>query len=150
MHLFSVVTVSFLALLVADSYSAYAQERDRSKIPDDYKWNLSDLYPTGDAWKKAEERLSADIPGMNKFQGTLGSSPAQLLSCLEYESSLAKEYSRLSSYASMSSDQDTRDSKYLAMKSEMNQIGATLGAAVAFVEPEILKIDKTTIDSFIT
>ena len=49
----------------------------------------------------------------------------------------------------MSSDQDTRDSKYLAMKSEMSQIGATLGAAVAFVEPEILKIDQATIDSFL-
>ena len=70
MHLFSVVTVSFFALLVADTYSAFAQERDRSKIPDEYKWNLADLYPTDDAWKKAEEKLSADIPGMKKFQGT--------------------------------------------------------------------------------
>jgi len=149
MHLCSVVTASFFALLVADSYSAYAQERDRSKIPDEYKWNLTDLYPNDDAWKKAEEKLSADIPGMKKFQGTLGSSPAQLLGCLEYESNLAKDYSRLSNYASMNSDQDTRDSKYLAMKSEMSQIGATLGAAVAFVEPEILKVERSRIDSFI-
>jgi len=149
MHLFSVVTISFVALLVADSYSAVAQERDRAKIPDPYKWNLADLYPSDGAWKTAEDKLSADIPGARIFQGTLNSSPAQLLACLDYVSNLGKEYARLSGYAGMNSDQDTRDSKYLAMKSEMNQISSTLGAAIAFVEPEILKIDRATIDSFL-
>ena len=49
----------------------------------------------------------------------------------------------------MSSDQDTRDSRYLAMKQEMNQISSTIDAAEAFIEPEILKIDRATIESFL-
>ncbi|MGA9406087.1 MAG: oligoendopeptidase F, partial [Bacteroidota bacterium] len=52
-------------------------------------------------------------------------------------------------YASMSSDRDTRESKYLAMKQEMSQIGSTIGASAAFIEPEILKIDRATVDSFL-
>ena len=49
----------------------------------------------------------------------------------------------------MSSDQDTRESKYLAMSQEMGQIGATFAAKASFIEPEILKIDQTTIDGFL-
>ncbi|HTX19963.1 MAG TPA: oligoendopeptidase F [Bacteroidota bacterium] len=149
MRFSSFVPISLFALFFADAHSAMAQERDRTKIPDEYKWNLSDLYPSDEAWKMSEEKLSAEIPEAAKFRGTLGSSPSQLLACLDYLSAVNKEYSRLSSYASMSSDQDTRDSKYLAMKSEMLQLSATIGAALAFVEPEILKIDTTRIASFL-
>jgi oligoendopeptidase F len=149
MHPFTGITISLLGLLVGESTAGLVQERDRSKIPDQYKWNLADIYPTDNAWKKAKEQLVADIPSVKKYRGTLSSSSQQLLGCLEFVSHLAKEYARLSSYAGMNSDQDTRESKYLAMKQEMGQIGSTFGAEVAFVEPEILKIDRSTIDSYI-
>ena len=115
------------------------RQRDRSKNPDKDKWNLAELYPTDDAWKQAKEQLVDEIPSMKKFQGTLSSSPAQLLGCLKFGSHLAKEYARLAAYASISSDQDTRESKYLAMKQEMSQIGSTIGAAAAFIEPRFSK-----------
>lgn len=149
MHLLTVVTISFFALAVAGSYTTYAQERDRAKLPDEYKWNLANLYPSDDAWTKAKATFVSEIPAVKKYQGTLSASAGQLLGCLEFVSTLTKEYSRLSGYAGMSSDQDTRESKYLAMKQEMNQIGSTFGAAVAFIEPEILKIDRKKIDAFI-
>ena len=49
----------------------------------------------------------------------------------------------------MLSDQDTRVSKYQGMQQEMVQVGAQLGAEAAFIEPEILKIDRATIDRFV-
>ena len=49
----------------------------------------------------------------------------------------------------MLSDQDTRVSKYQGMQQEMIQVGAKLGAEAAYIEPEILKIDRATIDSFV-
>jgi hypothetical protein len=39
--------------LAALTLSGLAQERDRSKIPDKYKWNLADLYPSDVAWRGA-------------------------------------------------------------------------------------------------
>ena len=38
--------------------STAAQERDRAKIPDKYKWNLADIYPSEEAWRTAKERWS--------------------------------------------------------------------------------------------
>jgi oligoendopeptidase F len=35
------------------------------------------------------------------------------------------------------------------MKQEMSRISSTMGAAAAFIEPEILKINRATVDSFL-
>jgi oligoendopeptidase F len=50
----------------------------------------------------------------------------------------------------MSSDQDTRDSKYLAMQQELTQVYSDFSAKVSFIEPEILKIDRSIVDKFIS
>jgi len=53
-----------------------------------------------------------------------------------------QRYTRLSAYANLSSDQDTRVSQSLGMQQEIGQIGSGFGAAASFIEPEILKIDS--------
>ena len=126
-----------------------AQERDRAKIPDKYKWNLADIYPSDAAWRAAKEKLVAAIPKVREFQGTLGSSAARLGDALDLVMALNKDYARLAVYASMTADQDTRVSTYQAMQQEMVQIGAQLGAESAFMEPEILKIDRAALEGFI-
>ncbi len=131
------------------SLESYAQERDRSKIPDKYKWNLADLYATDDEWKKAKDELKSSLPTITTFAGTLNSSADQLYRCLDFVSNTMKNFERLYSYASMSLDQDTRVQKYLAMQQEMSQIGAEFSSRASFIEPEILKMDSDTIEQFI-
>ncbi len=144
-HLLWMIMIT--ALLTLDN-SVFAQ-KPRSEIADTDKWNLADLYPSDNAWKQAKDKLSADIPKLQAYQGKLGESAKQLLECLETNSNFGKTYARLVSYASMASDQDTRDSKYMSMKQEIFQMGSALGAASAFIEPEILKIDQSRIEAFI-
>ena len=149
MNSFATVTLSVLGLSIAGVGMSLSQERDRSKIPDPYKWNLQDLYPSDDAWKAEKERLVKGIPAIADYQGTLAKSAGQLLGCLDLVNSLSKDFNRLYSYASMISDEDTRDSKHLAMTQEMSQIGSEFGAKSAFIEPEILKIDRSIVDGFL-
>ena len=125
-----------------------AQERDRAKIPEKYKWDLTRIYPTDDAWREAKEKLAASLPRMREFKGTLASSPAKLADALELAADLQKTLARTFVYASMMSDQDTRVSKYQGMQQEMVQLGADLGAEMSFVEPEILKMDAGVLDKF--
>jgi oligoendopeptidase F len=154
MHPLAKIALPFLGLAIApmgfsSGNNAFTQERDRNKIPDQYKWNLTEIYPTDDAWQKAQEELKTQIPSIEQFKGTLSQSPQQLFKCLDMLSNLNKTFSRLYSYASMISDQDTRVSKYQAMKQEMSQLGSTFSAAASFIEPEILKMNKATIDDFV-
>ncbi len=126
-----------------------AQERDRSKVPEKWKWNLTDLYPTDDTWRQAKERFVAEYPNAQQFKGTLGVSAEQLLRCLDFTFTLAKNFNRLYIYAHLHADQDTRDSKYLGMVQEMAQLGADLGAKTAYIEPEILTIDSAAIAGWV-
>ncbi len=144
------VRIAVAVVMVALTASAgVAQSKDRAAIPEQAKWRLTDLYASDDAWRAAKDKFVARIPEAKNLKGTLGQSPAKLAAGLILLSDLNKDLSRLYVYAGLISDQDTRDTKYRAMKQEMDQLGSSFGADTAFVEPEILKIDRATIDAYI-
>ena len=143
-------TCAALAVLaLAVGVPLVAQERDRSKVPDRYKWDLTAIYPSDDAWRAAKDKVVAEIPKMREFSGKLTSSPTVLADAMDFATQLNKEMARLGTYVGLASDQDMRVSSYQAAVQEMVRIGATFGAEVAYFEPEILKADPATIDKFI-
>ena len=133
----------------ANPQTESAPPRDRRRIPDRFKWDLTDIYPTDAAWREAKAALVAAVPGMRVFQGRLATSAARMADALELSSHLTKELSRAYVYASMKSDEDTRHSTCQGMQQEMVQLAAELGAEAAYLEPEILKIPPTTIARFL-
>jgi oligoendopeptidase F len=126
-----------------------AQDRDRSKIAEKYKWNLTDLYPSDAAWRAAKDKVAAGLPELRFFKGKLASSPAALADALEKMSALDKQLSRLYAYANMLADQDTRESGHQGMKQEMVLLYSAFGAEAAYIEPEILRFPAGTIDKFL-
>ncbi|MBN2180862.1 MAG: oligoendopeptidase F [Sedimentisphaerales bacterium] len=125
------------------------QNRERANIAEEYKWKLEDLYATEQAWKDSKEKLISQFNDIEKYKGKLAASASDLLACLELNSNLSKEFGRLFSYASMKSDEDVRDSKSLAMKQELQQLGTDYSSKAAFITPEIAEMDKKKIDAFI-
>jgi len=142
------VAVAVVVLALAAS-AGFAQSKERADIPEQAKWRLTDLYASDDAWRAAKDKLVARIPEVKKYKGTLGKSPEQLAAGLILLSDLNKELGRIYVYSGLSADLDTRVTKYRGMKQEMDQLGSSFGAETAFVEPEILKIDRATIDAYI-
>lgn len=137
------------ALFEASTFVSLTQEKDRSKIPDNYKWDLRAIYESEEAWREQKAKLASELPRLRGFQGRLGSSASVLAEVLELQSWFEKELTRMFLYASLCSDQDTRVSTYQAMEQEMIQLSSELGAEAAFIEPEILKIDNATIERFL-
>ena len=72
-----------LALCATLTLTPFAQERDRTKIADRYKWNLADIYPTDAAWRAAKDTLAAELPQLAQFQGKLASSASTLADALD-------------------------------------------------------------------
>jgi oligoendopeptidase F len=124
-------------------------ERERSAIDDQYKWNLTDVYPSEAAWRAEKTRLTAELPALRTYQGTLGSSAAVLAGALEHATRLDKEISRLYVYAGMLADQDTRESGPQGMQQEMQQLHADFKAQTAYIEPELLHVGRPAIDAFL-
>ena len=141
-----IVPVAALALSQID---VPVKARDRSEIGTEFKWKLEDLYPTEQAWNEAKQQLASRFDEITMYKGKLASSASELLACLEFDSHVSREFGRLFSYASMKSDEDTRDSKHLGMKQELQQLATDYSSSAAFIVPEIAEMDKARIDSFI-
>lgn len=141
----------FTAIMLLSSSVAFSQMKVRDEVPDKYKWNLEDIYKTDDVWKAEKERIQEAMQQMGKYKGKLTQSAATLLEALELNTSLAKEMTRLFSYASMKSDQDTRVTKYAGMKQELQQVFAQYSALTSYLEPELLaSLDENKISQFVS
>jgi oligoendopeptidase F len=148
MNLKQIFLFSFF-LAVSFTSLSMPQKPDRSKIPDRYKWNLTDIYSSDEACKEAISKLRTEIPAIEKYKGTFGKSASQLLECLSLNTHLNIEYARLFSYVNLKLDQDMRDQSSLAMKQEIDQLGALFSEKGSFIQTEILTLDPATIQSYI-
>ena len=53
--------------------------RERSDIPDRFKWDLSHIYPDWNAWQRAYDELDRKIGECATFQGTLAQGAGRLI-----------------------------------------------------------------------
>jgi oligoendopeptidase F len=126
-----------------------SQIRSRDKVSHEFKWDLTPIYASDTEWKKEKSRWTDQIKEINKFKGKLSSSAEFLLQCVQFQSHMQKEFSRLYSYASMKSDEDIRKSRYIEKKQELEQLHTEYATRFSFFEPEIATIGKGLIDRFI-
>jgi len=123
-------------------------QTERHAIAEKYKWNLADLYPTSQAWEIHKTSFPEKFAKIASYKGSLALSAQKLYELLNYLDEVDRGYERLSNYASMLSDQDTRASKPLAMVQEVNRLSTSYGESLAFFRPEILDIPGETMDRF--
>src|SRR5262245_8859233 len=138
-----VVALVFLAVTLP------AQERERASIPDKYKWDLTPIYATETAWRAAKDRVRDEVPAIGQFKGKLGSSAATLAEALEKMTALQKEISRVSTYASLVADEDTRDSVHQGMRQETVALSASFSSQAAYIQPEVLRIPQQQLRQFV-
>jgi len=143
------VEVLFMMLMLTSAGVVQSQTRPRAEVPLGHTWNTADLYPDAATWQKAKNELNDLTPAITAFQGKVAHSARGLYACLELRSELSRRFGRLSTYAGLLSDQDTRESEALAMRQEMSQIGVDLASRLAFIEPEIASLTSARIDQFI-
>ncbi len=136
--------------LIALTTPTSGQQRDRGQISDKHKWDLTAIFPSDAAWREAKDSFAREISQVRQFRETLGDSPSRLADALESATSLRKMLARLATYASLRADEDTRIGEHQGMRQEMTLLGTTFGAEVAYMQPEILQIDRARLQQFIT
>ena len=141
-----ILLITFLSIFQNE---VLPRTQKREEVPVKDTWNLGDIYDSDEQWSEAKQKLAAQFDRVLRYKGKLATSASQLLACLDFNSRLVKELDRLHSYAYMKSDEDTRNSKYLAMRQEVEQLITDYSSKASFIEPEIAKMEKSTIDKFI-
>ena len=84
--------------------------RDRNRIDEQFKWNLKDLYNDNAAWYSDKTDIAAKFKKVGELNGKIVNTSGDLLKSLNYIFRVQKDLVKLSVYANLLSDQDTRES----------------------------------------
>lgn len=122
---------------------------ERSEIDPKYKWNLADLYPSVEAWERAKADLLARLPVLESHKGHLGASAESLHRALADRMDFSRDFARLSTYASQLSDEDARISRHRELVDAAQDVGVRFGAAVSWMNPEMLALGADRIHAFV-
>jgi oligoendopeptidase F len=126
----------------------FPQAPQRSDVPDKYKWNLSDIYPSVTEWKADLSKIENSINDFTAYKGKLGSNSQTFLDALNSYFGMLKIFYKSSTYAGNLSNEDVNISENQALLQQLSSVGTKFGETASFFEPEILSLPKETIEKF--
>ena len=126
-----------------------SQVPERSELPTEDTWDLNSIYADDDAWAAAYESVSDRVDDLREYEGRVTESPDTLLEFLELRESILREVSKLTSYASLRSAEDTRNQEYQAMKARAESLSSAASSATSFLEPELQELDREDVSAFV-
>ncbi len=140
--LFTITILFFL------SNNVFTQPIERDQVEEKYKWNLSEIYSSTDAWQTEVNNISAQIDKLPDYKGKLGNNAETLYSALRIYFDLLKSFYAAATFAGNLSNEDLNISENQALDQQITSIGTKFGENTAFMEPEILTIPKEKMQQF--
>ncbi len=113
----------------------------RSAIPEVYKWDLTPLFGSDQAWDEARTRLLAEIPGLTRYRGRLDD-PEQLRACLSRYFELHRSADLVALYANLRNSTSLSDPATTAMFQQGLQAMEELMRTAAFIRTEVLPLSE--------
>ncbi|MFS0671950.1 oligoendopeptidase F [Ornithinibacillus sp. 179-J 7C1 HS] len=121
----------------------------RSEVPEEQKWDLSDLFPSFEDWEKELQAVQADVTEITEYKGKLGNDAKTLLNCLTTLENYRERLVRVFTYASLKSSADGSDPDNQRDSARISSTGATIGAKLSFVQSELLALPAGKIEQFL-
>lgn len=121
---------------------------NRNEIPEKYKWNLADIYPTVDKWEEEFKVAEKSIEEIATFKGTLNNKKS-ILDCFNTTNELDKKFAKLYCYAAMGYDEDSKDAEKQQRFARVYSMLVNFGAVSSFISPEISALSNEQLDEFI-
>ena len=112
----------------------------REDISDQYKWKLSDIYPTDELWQADFANLKTSLTQIKQYQGRLAESAQTVAACFKLRDEMGIMAEKLYTFAHMHRDENSAVSKYQGMTGQAESLLAEAGAATSFIETELLAL----------
>lgn len=121
--------------------------KSREEIEESYKWAIEDIYAEKTIEKEFKE-IKQLLEEIKSFKHELGQEE-RLEEFLEKYSRMKRKLSTLSRYASMKSDEDTRDQDAQGLKSRVSALNSKVSEETSFVKLEIQGVGEERIEELI-
>ena len=120
----------------------------REEIDSKYKWDLSSMFPSDEAFEAGLEELKAYCPKLLAFKGKISTSSQALLEFLQLEDQMNLLLYKIINYAERKSDEDTRVAKYQAYVANATSAYTQVGEATSWFAAELLAIPAESVEKF--
>lgn len=120
----------------------------REEIDDCYKWKLEDIYENEQLWEQDFTALQQMIPEIEKYQGRLGASSAELLQALKLSEQIERKTEKLYVYAKMRRDENNAEPRYQTLFDRIENLAVQVGSASSYIVPEITSISEEKLKAF--
>lgn len=120
----------------------------REEIDSKYKWDLSSMFPSDEAFEAGLEELKAYCPKLLAFKGKIPTSAQALLEFLQLEDQMNLLLYKIINYAERKSDEDTRVAKYQAYVANATSAYTQVGEATSWFAAELLAIPAESVEKF--
>lgn len=114
-----------------------------------HNWDLTDLVKNEQQWKKQLTKTKEHVKKIKSYEGRLGQSAKVLEEGLKVQEEAYKELSRLCTWAWLQRSTDTMSSSKISNGQKCSQEITKISEASSYIKPEIIKIGKNKIDSFL-
>ena len=122
----------------------------RSEIDDKFKWAVSDLYSSDEAWEKDYNSILELTGQPSELKGRMGESAGMLYKALKEYEQVEYITERVYVYAFMKYYEDTGNSKYQEISGKAQMAAMKVSEKYAFLEPELISIDADVLDKYIS
>ena len=120
----------------------------REEIDSKYKWDLSSMFPSDEAFEAGLEELKAYCPKLLAFKGKISTSAQALVEFLQLEDQMNLLLYKIINYAERKSDEDTRVAKYQAYVANATSVYTQVGEATSWFAAELLAIPVESVEKF--
>ena len=120
--------------------------RTRSEIPEKYKWNLTHIYPSDEAWEEALGAITADIETVAAFDGKVAEDPK---AAIRAYFGVMEKLIHVYEYAFLRKETDNSDPVAQGLKDKAMRMYVQAMTVGAFMEPELLAMDESALQALI-
>lgn len=121
-----------------------------SRAETKYCWDLDCIYQSSEAWEIEFSKLEKKVGTIANFRGKLSDSAKSVLSAFNCYYETSREIEKLYTYAHLRSDEDTSNTENLGRQDKIINLYTRFSAESSFLTPELLEIEKETLDLFLT
>ena len=112
-------------------------------------WNLEDIFHNKEEFENAKNELENKIKIVESYKGTLGKSAENIYNCYKANCEALEIHEKLYAYAMLKYHQNMADTERIKLYKEIESLTADFSTRIAFIEPEITKIDEKIIEKYL-
>lgn len=120
--------------------------KPRNEVPENRKWRTQDIFATQAEWEALYEEVAQKLD-FSAFEGKLNTAE-NVKACFDALYNVIGDLEKLSVYAHMLHDEDTRKSENNALQARVQALYVRFSSSIAFMIPEVTALDEKLLKQF--